>query len=154
LHSTSCLKSQVKILFGWNFNDANLFRIKYHISNVKSLFSLKGCQTNGEYEKNKNLCYSEWKTKTNIQDFDKNDTTSFNMINTFIYNQTMTGELTGDEMVTLPNMVVMASTGQSLFTPGSCFPLVPLLHSYQESPCHKTSYILLWTLPLDLHFNP
>lgn len=43
----------------------------------------------------------EFKTKVNLVDDDVADTLEFNAVNTFIYNQTLSNGLTGDEIITI-----------------------------------------------------
>lgn len=49
----------------------------------------------------------EWKEKVDVVDNDQDDTMTFNMKNTFIFNKQKSGSLTGDEMVTIPHPFIM-----------------------------------------------
>lgn len=54
--------------------------------------------------------HSEWKEKADLVDNDKEDTVSFDMKNTFMFRpDLMAPGLTGDEIVTVPHLLIMVS---------------------------------------------
>jgi hypothetical protein len=53
------------------------------------------------------LCFSEYKEKVNIVDHEDDDTVSFNLKNTWHFNQNGSGNLTGDEIVTVPHVLLL-----------------------------------------------
>lgn len=56
----------------------------------------------------KYLC-REWKLREDIQDNDKEDTISYTLKNRFIFRPDLSKGLTGEEIVTVPHMVILAS---------------------------------------------
>ncbi|PNF38576.1 Sensory neuron membrane protein 1 [Cryptotermes secundus] len=52
-------------------------------------------------------CYSEDKEKVNIVDHEDDDTVSFNLKDTWHFNQSESGNLTGDEIVTIPHVLLL-----------------------------------------------
>ncbi|KAJ1531328.1 hypothetical protein ONE63_000012 [Megalurothrips usitatus] len=52
--------------------------------------------------------YHEWKEKVDLEDRPEEDTVSFHMQNTFIFNETITAPLTGDELVTIPHAAMLS----------------------------------------------
>ena len=55
---------------------------------------------------------SEWKDKEIIEDDEESDTVTFDMMNTFVYSPDLTkttSGLTGDEIVTIPHLLIMVS---------------------------------------------
>lgn len=71
------------------------------------------CCVNFRYTKQSAIiifCSSEWKQKVNLVDYRENDTVSFNMKNTWMFNKGQSGNLTGDELVTIPHVAVLVST--------------------------------------------
>lgn len=53
------------------------------------------------------LWFSEWKEKENLEDDINKDTIEFSFRNTFIFDETMTLPLTGDEIITMPHMAII-----------------------------------------------
>lgn len=56
---------------------------------------------------NKISCCREDKEKVNIVDHEDDDTVSFNLRNTWHFNQEESGRLTGDEIVTIPHVLLL-----------------------------------------------
>jgi hypothetical protein len=56
------------------------------------------------------FCFSEDKEKVNIVDHEDDDTVSFNLKDTWHFNQNESGNLTGDEIVTIPNVLLLVRT--------------------------------------------
>ncbi|KDR22466.1 Lysosome membrane protein 2, partial [Zootermopsis nevadensis] len=52
-------------------------------------------------------CYKEDKEKVNIVDHEDDDTVSFNLRNTWHFHQEESGRLTGDEIVTIPHVLLL-----------------------------------------------
>nr|AMA98188.1 chemosensory protein [Blattella germanica] len=52
-------------------------------------------------------CYNEYKEKVNIIDHEEDDTVSFNVKDTWFFNQEESGVLTGDEIITIPHVVIL-----------------------------------------------
>lgn len=53
------------------------------------------------------FCFSEWKSKVNLVDNAEEDTITYNMLNTFIFDPDLTKPLTGDEIVVIPNILML-----------------------------------------------
>jgi hypothetical protein len=53
------------------------------------------------------LHFSEDREKVNIIDHEDDDTVSFNLKNTWHFNQNESGSLTGDEIVTIPHVLLL-----------------------------------------------
>lgn len=60
-----------------------------------------------------NIHKSEWKEKTDLVDNEEEDTVSFDMKNTFIFRPDLTKGLTGNEVVTIPHLLIMVSRKSS-----------------------------------------
>lgn len=54
------------------------------------------------------LIYSEWKTRENPDENVIDDTIEFTMVDTFIFRPDKSSGLTGDEMITIPHLVIVA----------------------------------------------
>lgn len=52
---------------------------------------------------------SEWKSKNILTEDNDEDSITFEMINTFHFRLDLSQGLTGDEMVTIPHLLLMAS---------------------------------------------
>lgn len=52
---------------------------------------------------------SEWKDKHNLVDNEDADTVTFDMVNTFVFRPDLTKGLTGNEVVTIPHLLIMVS---------------------------------------------
>ncbi|XP_069696282.1 sensory neuron membrane protein 1-like [Periplaneta americana] len=52
-------------------------------------------------------CYKEDKEKVNIMDHEEDDSVSFNLKDTWHFNQEESGKLTGDEIITIPNVLLL-----------------------------------------------
>lgn len=55
------------------------------------------------------LRYREWKEKVDTIDNEANDTFTFKMKDTFIFNKEKSYPLTGDELVTIPHPLMVVS---------------------------------------------
>lgn len=53
---------------------------------------------------------SEWKNKYDVEDDDAEDTVSYNMRNTYFFRPDLSYPLTGEEILTVPHMIVMFGT--------------------------------------------
>nr|WBU77221.1 sensory neuron membrane protein [Odontothrips loti] len=51
--------------------------------------------------------YHEWKEKVDLEDHPADDTVSFHLQNTFIFNETISAPFTGDELVTIPHAAML-----------------------------------------------
>jgi hypothetical protein len=56
------------------------------------------------------LCCREDKEKVNIVDHEDDDTVSFNLKDTWYFNKEESGNLTGDEIITIPNVLLLVRT--------------------------------------------
>lgn len=52
---------------------------------------------------------SEWKIREDIRDDKKNDTISYTLRNRFHFRPDLSGDLTGEEMIIVPNMILLGS---------------------------------------------
>ncbi|CRL04099.1 CLUMA_CG017212, isoform A, partial [Clunio marinus] len=51
--------------------------------------------------------FDEWKEKIDLVDNEEADTVAFDMVNTFIFRQDLSDGLTGNEIVTIPHLLIM-----------------------------------------------
>jgi len=56
------------------------------------------------------FCCREDKEKVNIVDHEDDDTVAFNLKDTWYFNQKESGNLTGDEIITIPNVLLLVRT--------------------------------------------
>jgi len=56
------------------------------------------------------FCFREDKEKVNIVDHEDDDTVAFNLKDTWYFNQDESGNLTGDENITIPNVLLLVRT--------------------------------------------
>jgi hypothetical protein len=56
------------------------------------------------------FCCREDKEKLNIVDHEDDDTVAFNLKDTWYFNQDESGNLTGDEIITIPNVLLLVRT--------------------------------------------
>lgn len=52
---------------------------------------------------------SEWKIRENILDDKKNDTVSYTLRNRFHFRKDLSGQLTGEEMIIVPNIIMVGT---------------------------------------------
>ena len=50
-----------------------------------------------------------------MSDNDADDTVAFDMVNTFVFRPDLTMGLTGNEIVTIPHLLIMVSASESFF---------------------------------------
>lgn len=53
--------------------------------------------------------FDEYKTKFGLEDNEEEDTVEYDMKNTWVFRPDLTGDLTGDEVITIPHLFVMVS---------------------------------------------
>lgn len=72
------------------------------------------------YRKNFPVPKSEWKYKSDLVDNDEEDTVAFEMMNRFIFRPDLTmavSGLTGNEIVTIPHLLIMVRRQKSFSMP-------------------------------------
>lgn len=87
--------------------------------------------------------YDEWKEKAEVVDYEDDDTVTFHMKNTFIFNQEKSGQLTGKEVVVVPHPVLVGLISAAERTKPGTLGLVnkalPLLFNQPETVFLKTT---------------
>lgn len=63
--------------------------------------------------------FREWKSKTNLVDNAEEDTITYNMLNTWYFDEEESKPLTGDEILVLPNILILVSNSYNYFTYGA-----------------------------------
>lgn len=53
------------------------------------------------------FCCSEYKHKAELMDHEEDDSVSFNNRNTWFFNKLKSGALTGDEIITIPHLLIL-----------------------------------------------
>lgn len=55
------------------------------------------------------ICSSEWKKKVDVVDIESEDAVEYNPVDTFIFEKDRSSPLTGNEIVTIPNPLIVVS---------------------------------------------
>lgn len=92
----------------------------------------------------------EWKLRENIQDDDSKDTISYTMKNRFIFRPDLSNGLTGDEIVTVPNLIIFGST---MAVKRDRAPMLPLVVTAMKNIFNNPTSVFVKAKAMDVLFN-
>lgn len=96
------------------------------------------------------MFHREWKFRENIVDDDKMDTVTYTMKNKFIFRPDLSKGLTGDEIVTVPNLVMFSAINS---VKRYRFEMMPFVTKAMSLIFNEPKSVFLTSSVMDLLFN-